>query len=312
MNKDILINSCIEEAFKRHSIKHIRCRNDWSLSPSESIINIKGNEIKIVSAHEIQDQMRLNFALSLIDTVIKTFNLNLNCNIILAVSDATPSSQKYTRLTFAYEKESNHIPIPDPHIFKYIYYINNILKNDSSFETKNNKICFFGSDTGRIEDDLLCQRIRFCNIAQKRPHIEAKITNFVHFNREMLKDLGINKEEISSEFVPIENQINNKYILNIDGHSSSWDRTPWAMASNSYLIHLKSNTNCPNTWYHPFILKENILKEYTEKDILNFNLKYDENTKSKQKKFANLILEKDTHIVYLKKTLIKYNIEYNS
>lgn len=311
IDKSDFINSCVENVFKNNCIKYLKCRNDWHLNSSESIVNISGNEIKIISANQSQDEMRLNFVLSLLNATLKNYNLKLNCNIILSLSDAVGENERYTRFTFSSSLDTNHILIPDPHIFRYVNKIENFLKNETPFEKKKNAISFFGSDTGAIEKDLLNQRLKFCLKATDNPNIVSKITNFVNFSEEMLKHLGVDKSKIESSFKDILEQLEYKYILDIDGNAASWDRTPWAMASDSYLIHLKSTYCVNNNWYHSYLLKERILPIYSEEDLLNFNIKYSEETKSKQKNFAKLILSQDTHLEYMKNVLIKYNEIYN-
>lgn len=310
INKNDLINTCLENVFKNNSIEHLRCRGDWPLSGCESIININGNEIKIIKAHESQDRLRFNFVLSLLNAVIKNYDLRLNCNIILSLSDATGLNQKYTRLTFSSDLNSNHILIPDPHLFQYIYAKNEILRGDISFSDKYDKIIFCGSDTGAIDDDLLNQRVKFCNKSTEHEKIFAKITKFVHFNDEMLKDKSV--KNIYHDVVPIEEQLKYKFILDIDGNSSSWDRIAWVMASNSYLIHLKSDLCTVNNWYHPYVLKEKILPVFTEQEVLDYKIEYCPKTKEKQKLFSSILLNQETQLEYTKNILEIYNRIYNS
>lgn len=310
INKYNLIDESIEKIFKKNSIKHLKCRNDWELNENESIINIIDDKIKIISINEKQDQWRLNFVINLILTTIKKYTLNLNCNVILSLADSASLYQKYTRLCFSAPIDSNHILIPDPHLFKYINSINILNQFDLPFENKENKICFYGSATGEITDELMNQRVSFCKKAIGKDHITAKITNFLYFKDEMLDDLGIKKLEIESPFISIEEQLKYKFILSIDGNAASWDRIPWAMNSNSYLIHLKSRKDI-NNWYYSYITKENILPIYDEDDILNFNFSYNPEIKQKQKQFANLILDENIQIEYVKEVLLKYNKIYN-
>jgi hypothetical protein len=172
-------------------------------------------------------------------------------------------------------------------------------------------VYFIGSDTGPIADDLLNERIRFCNKAKSAKHINAKISNFVHFNDEMLHDLSIDKTCIHSQYVPIDQQLKYKYILNINGNTSSWDRIPWAMMSNSYLIHLSSDFNEYN-WYFPFIQKTNAIDNYSDDDLLNNAINYDSNKKILQKNIAQILIQHSTQLDYFTQVLIDYNRIYNS
>jgi hypothetical protein len=147
--------------------------------------------------------------------------------------------------------------------------IKNFLQNEPSLKQKKDQLCFFGSDTGNIDETLLNQRVTFCLKSINKEKITAKITNFVNFSKDELRDLGMDPDSIESSFVSIKEQLFYKFILDLDGYSSSWDRTAWAMASNSYLIHIKSNLQKFLTWYYPFIEKNNILPFYTQEEVLN-------------------------------------------
>ena len=310
--KENLIKTCLDSVFENNCIRHLRCRNDWPLGSQELSVSIKGKDIVVTNAHREQSEIRFNFVLSLIKSTIENYNLNLDCNILIATHDAVGPNQKYTRLCFAESLESNHIQIPDPHIFFHIKQIQSHLEKDTPFADKEDKISFFGSDTGALDEGLLNQRIRFCNSATIFPEkIIAKITNFVHFKREMIEDLGILTEEISAPYTPISEQLKYKYLLDIDGNASSWDRTPWGMASNSYLIHLKSTLCKEVSWYYPFIKEEGILPIVSGDDVLNFKVSYNEKIKAKQKVFASIILNQETQLEYMKGVLERYNELYN-
>ena len=310
-SKENLINFCLDEVFKYNSIRHLRCRPDWPLSSQELMVSINGNEVTVTNAHREQSDIRFNFVINLLKTTIATYGLNLNCNLIIATHDSVSPNQKYTRLCFAESFYSNHIQIPDPHIFFHINHIQSHLSNDIPFEQKEDKMSFFGSDTGAVDSTLLNQRIRFCDAASSNPKVIAKITNFVHFKKEMIEDLGVSIIDISAPYTSISEQLKYKYILDIDGNASSWDRTPWAMSSNSYLVHLDSSKCQEVSWYAPFVKKENILPVISFDDALAFKVKYNEETKKKQKAFAALILNQEVQLEYMRGVLSRYNEIYN-
>jgi len=306
-----LVESCLNKVFEKNSIKHLRCRKDWSISSQEIVFDIKGKNITITNAHAEQSEIRFNFVKNLLVKIIYDYNLDLDCQIIVATHDTAQFGEKYTRLCFSASLDSNHIQIPDPHIFYHMSNMNGHLASDTPFETKEDKISFNGSDTGMLYDDLLNQRIKFCHKAYGNPKVLAKICNFVSFKKEMLDNLGVPMETIQGTYIPISQQLVSKYILNIDGNAASWDRTPWAMSSNCYLIHLKSDLCNLVNWYHPFIEKNKILPIYSEDEILSFKVKYDAETKQKQKDFASLILDPGVQFEYFQRLLIRYNEIYN-
>lgn len=309
--KDEIIDYCIEQNFKKNCINHLSKKADWKPYPNETYLEFYKNEIRIIEENPIQDKRRLSFVIKLLQVTIESRNLDLNCRAIFNVTDGVDPNEYYSRICFSAPIDSNHLLMPDLHLFYHIKAIGENLKNDSAFEDKNNLISFFGSDSGLVGEDLMNQRIKFCNKANKNQFVTAKISNFVHFTEEMLNNLGINKSDISSKYISINDQLSSKFILDIDGNGASWDRILWAMHSNCYFIHLKSDTNKNTNWYRPFAEKNNIIPTYTEEEILAGAVEYNQDIKIKQKEFAKTILRQDTQIDYFAKLLTKYNEIYN-
>lgn len=300
-----LIDHCINANFANNSISHLKYLNDIHLKEHEIIIQIKNNTISIIKEHPYQDKLRVDFVLGLVQHCLSQLS-NIECIIIINTGDGCSDIDKYTRLCFSCSYRSKHIQIPDPHIFKYQNF-----KDDISFENKLDKIIFVGSDTGILEDDLLNERIRFAHRSIELDNVYAKISNFVHFNTNMLKDVNINIQDIQSNFISILEQLKYKYILNISGNTASWDRIPWVMKSNSYLLSLDSICDQYN-WYYPYITKHRAIDILSFDDIKNKNYEYKLEIKDKQQNIGDLILNYDTHIEYLKYVILRYNQEYNS
>jgi len=309
--KNEIIDLCIEENFKKNCIGHFRTKIDWKTGPNEIYLEIIGNRIGIVHQSEIQDKNRLSFVLKLLQVVIETRNLDLNCRAIFNMTDGVDPQQHYTRICFSAPTYSNHLFMPDPHLFYHIKTITQNVRTDCPFEEKQDIISFVGSDSGLVQEDLLNQRVKFCAKAAGNKFVSAKISNFVHFTDEMLNDLNVNKESISRDGISINDQLPAKYILDIDGNGSSWDRILWAMYSNCYFIHLKSENNNNVNWYRPYAEKYNLIPTYTEEEVLSGSVYYDKNIKLKQQEFARALLDHNIQLDYLAKTLIKYNELYN-
>jgi hypothetical protein len=307
-----LIETCVNRIFKKNCIRHLSLKDEWNPYPEESFIQIRGKQVSGIKIHETQSEHRFKFLQGILSLAIERYDLNLNCAIIFNLTDGINPAEYYTRMCFSAPVESNHILIPDPHLFHHIATVNQQLAGDSPFESKIDNLTFYGSDSGLVDEGLLNQRVRFCAKAVGRPNLEAKVTSFVHFSEEMLKNLGVNKKEIESPYRDIKYQLKSKYILDIDGNGSSWDRTPWAMSSNCYLTHLKSEKNTNVNWYHPFIEKNGILPTISEEDALNSKVLYDSKIKEKQKSFASILLKRETQLEYFSKCLVRYNEIFNS
>jgi hypothetical protein len=304
---DNLINYCIEKNFFNNSIKHLRYIKSFALVPNETVIQIENDKVTILDQHKAQDKLRLKYFSDILSYALGSIK-NLNCKIIVNICDGCRSTEKYTRLCFSSSLSSNHIQIPDPHIF---HYIKNRITDTLEFNDKQDKLIFIGSDTGILGEDLINERIRFCHRAKPYDHIYAKISNFVHFNDEMLADVGVCKNDITSQYINIPEQLKYKYILNINGNTASWDRIPWVMASNSYIMNLYSEFDECN-WYTSFIKYNNIIDDITMEEIFAKDFKYEDSKKQKQKLLAGILLDEMTQIEYFKQALIEYNRIYNS
>jgi hypothetical protein len=300
------IDFCIQENFKHNSISHLKYINKIILKEHEILLEIKNNKILILDSHSKQDNLRLQFIIQFIQYILDNELKNISCKIILNTGDGCSNTEKYTRLCFSCEQISNHIPIPDPHIFQYFNF-----QDDIAFENKKDQALFVGSDTGAIGDDLINERIRLCNLVKQSSFIYAKISNFVHYNELMLKDLGINIQDISCAYMPISDQLKYKYILNISGNTASWDRIPWGMQSNSYLINIKSSCTEQN-WYYPLIEKEEAIDTVSLSELNDTKITLNTNKKNKQKYIASIILNKNNHVEYFKKLILFYEKLYNS
>ena len=314
---DLIIDFCVDENFKKNSISHIKNLNRFSLPPNFSVWNIKGSNVSLAERQINQfDEFRLSHFVNLLKEVASTIK-DLNCKIILNLGDEPHTDYKYSSLCFSCPQNSNHIPIPDPHIFKHInnkgYFSESF--DSERFSNKKNKGYFRGSDTGQILDNLLNQRILFCNKFKDSDIIDAKITAFHHFNKAMLAGLGIDINKISSNFSSYEEQLQYKYIIDICGNTAAWDRIAWVTASNSILIKIKSDECLDQCWYWPYIRQNLIVPEIKMEKIekyLSENLNGQEELNNKQKLTAqNLLLNKDFHLKYFEKVLVKYNILYN-
>ena len=256
------------------------------------------------------DPLRFNFFKSFTEQVIKTFNLNpLNFRFLVNFNDAAENDSTETRLVFARTKDSCHICIPDSDLGVVGRACEYIDKIDKPFSEKQNKACFFGSDTGREFKDGSIQRINFCKQYKNSEKIIAKITNFVKYKFE---------SDIYRNPASIDEQLNYKYIININGNTTSWQRLIWAMKSNSFCLFLKPppHQNEISWYYHIFDLSQYFIT-VDESSIENFIEWADdwqaelESFNEHQKILGNTLAKPDFHAHYYAQVLLNYNQIYN-
>lgn len=80
-----------------------------------------------------------------------------------------------------------------------------------------------------------------------------KLTNIVQTSINELNtyttENNVNLKNIIGNNISIEEQLNNRYILSIDGNTWAWDRPVWIMQSNSLFFKYESNNV---GWYYDF------------------------------------------------------------
>lgn len=256
------------------------------------------------------DHIRVNFFEGFTKQVLNNSDLNdLNFKFIVNFNDGPHCEEKETRFFFARPRNSPHICIPDSHLPR----VNSIYKNlnqiDIPFDQKINKISFFGSDTGKRYENGMCQRTNLCKIYKNHEDVIAKITNFVD---------NETNESIAHPYISIEDQLKYKYILNVNGNTTSWERLIWALCSNSICVFLKPPSQQDEiSWYYhifdifrPFIYLDELSVEnfIIGSDILQeflINLKKD------QKILGETLAQSSFHAVYYSNVLMNYNKIYN-
>jgi hypothetical protein len=317
-----IIEYCIDEEFKNNSIRYLRHLGQKApLHDLEALIEIDDDKLYVIN-HTMpeKDKWRFDNTLNLILTAIKKFSLQLNCRFILNLNDGCPADEKFTRIsTFGRHIDSNHISITDPASWSLVSSnkILDTLREDIEFDFKQNKIVFRGSDTGKLRNNFLNQRISFCNSHIGSSLIDSKITFFAGHNTELLDECGIDKQNISSGNMSSSEQLKYKYLLYMHGNSVSPERLLWILSSNSLLLEVAPKKEEDDiVWFYKFLTdnnyiprlsEDNFLKDFNElsqKDIVSIN--------EKQKNISKHLLNPNLHIEYTKNLLLKYQEIYSS
>lgn len=307
------------ESFKTYcllnevDVKRINLPKDPSkteLHKNEAQFFLSNDTLTLERHNPIIDNIRLNFFVNFTYQVVNHFSLkNLNFRFLVNFNDGPENDAIETRFCFARPRKSPHICIPDSHLGRTVSICDSLQSIDKPFEEKLNKASFFGSDTGRKYKDGSVQRVNLCNRYKNSDKVVAKITNFV----EQPFDVSIYQEPVS-----IKDQLNYKYILNVNGNTTSWERLIWAMHSNSFCIFIKPPTHQDEiSWYyHIFDLSQYFLT--LDEDSLDNFLNWSDNWqaeikffKEHQKKIAKTLAKPDFHAHYYAQVLLNYNQIYN-
>jgi hypothetical protein len=199
---------------------------------------------------------RTKIIASLLEKCLVNISDNINVTLLICVHDKYDGEHSnYPIFSFGKcaSKRPDIIQIPSLYLLDGTVRrrCKKTLKVDPPFQIKRGSVCFYGASTGDLNTDKN-QRIQAALWAQDRKNMVIKITNWCQGADNHLKSKGFGKQipKISKKSKSIRRQLWYKYLLNIDGNSTSWDRFIWQLYSNS--LSLKLDSQQTEFWY-PFL-----------------------------------------------------------
>ena len=157
---------------------------------------------------------------------------------------------EYTNcLVWSRRKNDNYnICLPD------VYHIQNyghqsMVNDQQDYNSKSNKLCFFGSTTGKSVKDNERIKASLWSL-NHRDLTDIYITNVVQMSKEDILAANIPLDKILHDHVPPQKMLSYKICLDIPGNTCSWDRIPMILKSNSLLFKFPCNDMC---FYYPFL-----------------------------------------------------------
>ena len=123
---------------------------------------------------------------------------------------------------------------------------------------------------------------------------------------------NIDSDRIKKGFLSKEDQLNYKYIADINGNTVSWDRNMWAMGSNSVLFKIYHHEDKRVfLWYSKYMTDKNIVPVLHSSEVETFVNSDNEDILNKQIQFSNLLNDKLTHVKFINRFIERYNYEKN-
>ena len=284
------------------------------LKLSESLFIVRKNE-----THSF-DSIRMNWFIDFLIKSLSTYPVkNLNCELILNLSDGC-GNYDFSKLCFSQKRGYKNILIPDPHNINTFVKIQQLSKIDIPFEDKKDLAIFIGSATGQpIENDLNLRELSAINNTESRTSKIKIIPVSGYAEKDMLekklkaKNLNF---DIFSDYVSIEEQLKYKIIFTADGHTTSWERPLWIMASNSLCLNIKPH-NIFESWYSDLF---SFYQAIPDIDLYSIDL-FIENSnifkegwssvKQKQKTLANSVSSLHNQMLYMSNVIKYYNEQFN-
>lgn len=304
-----LLLYCFLNEFNHYRLNIIRDLQNVSLFRNEIHCSISRDGVRVLRSSEWVDEIRLNFFIQFTAETIRQHNLSdLDFEAIVNFNDGPQNDSKETRLCFARPRNSPHISIPDSHLPRTVSICNQISSVDIPIDEKIGKAIFRGSDTGAKHNGSV-QRINLCKRYRGSEKVDAKITNFVESPFE---------DDIAGPYTSISDQLKYKFILNVNGNTTSWERLIWAMKSNSVCLFVRppSHQDEISWYYHLFDIMHGVVY-VDECSVSNFvtqfveDKKYLQMVKTSQKYLADILGKADVHAAYYSAILKSYNSYYN-
>lgn len=279
LERKTIINYLVNQ-FKNKSASQNQLDKIWNDKQIRNNVNLMRIQIidqkLYVSKGNLEDSSYRDF-ISFFKKLIKTYRIN-NLDLIITIQEKIffnhnisdnfcdlPIFMMAKNLNSKYERTK--FLLPDAHMilpnWKKIFSNIKETNNNINWKDKVNKIFWRGASTGgplnnqvdnyNLENIHSLHRLKLVLFSKLYPNlIDAQFSAYYHFTtddggkklKEAMKIIFPNK----NKYVNQEEHLIYKYLISIDGHTTSWHRVPWILLSNSVL--LKQETNVIN-WYYP-------------------------------------------------------------
>jgi hypothetical protein len=243
---------------------------------------------------------------------IKSLSLHPKINIKINVGLHDSYSKNLGIMVYSLNKNIDKENILIPDYYSMCNYDGKLNRNDNIvLDKKANKAIFIGASTGSYNPNEN-ERLQLCNKYVNSYNIKCYINNFCQIDNEKIKNVFPNYMLFKSNNMSIQEQLNYKYIINVDGNTCAWDRLPWILNSNSLCLKKTSNIQC---WYYDFLVKNEHFVEFdndeeVEEIINTITLDNCKRITSNANNFCHDYLRKVCHQTYMSELL--YYITLNN
>uniref|UniRef100_A0A6C0KRA6 Glycosyl transferase CAP10 domain-containing protein n=1 Tax=viral metagenome TaxID=1070528 RepID=A0A6C0KRA6_9ZZZZ len=311
---DNIFNDLIKE-----NISHILSWNKNNIPilnlPEKSLlIEIKNNNVEIINSNKgdnlwnLYEERIIPFLEYLKQIDLNNINLKfilIYCdNIDIACLKSTPNYDipiLCSSISDNCRKIYNNI-ILIPNMFFYIKNkipIDEVKISDTDFLLKKDSMIFCGNETNK-------KRLDF-KIWSKKHESSNVICNLINFRK--TKD---HKDLYDEKFISIKDQLENKYLISIDGFGTAWNGLIWKLYSNSLV--LKLNEDYYEYWYSLLKMNNVIFLCNDFDEMYNKIVSNDVNSNQikemliNKKKVAKLIMSDEFNTRYIREILLKLSV----
>lgn len=180
---------------------------------------------------------RLNLMLPyMIKSIIRY--VPVGSGVILCLGDLLKKSYNKSCpvLCFSKYKNVNGFLIPNIDFFtKNIFFDLNTTANDLPFQNKQNKSVFIGASTGSFENNT---RVKYGILCTNQSDHKGYISNLCQNSESSWIEKYPEVKSIVHKPISVQEQLQNKIVINIDGNTICWSRLYWQMNSNSVPVYI--------------------------------------------------------------------------
>lgn len=306
MNKEDLIKSGLRFSFERSNPRFLKFFKNPELEKGFVFLEVKNQTVKLIGNNPVVDQSRLNHFYGFMSHVMAKYNLNVHFKFILNTHDEAYMGD-FPVWGFTKHELGKSLCVVDPHLLQYLKASR--IKDNQKFADKIDKFVFRGSDTGAYPNLKNNERFYIANAIKKDDRFNVKVSNLVRYDKDSIEYFGVKAEDVVGAPMTKEQQLEYKYILDINGNTAAWDRNCWVMGTNSVLIKIATKPSAEKLWYSNYMYDNQIVPIVKVKQIIADSY---ERHLAPQKDFANLLLDNNTQEEFLKQFIIRYNAAYNS
>lgn len=279
---------------------------------NQVLFDIVSDEIReVIYPPDIEKHLliRVDLIKGFLVKYLKKFNYGITQKPIFNLYDYSNVSNSNE---FVFSKNKNSTTSLCPNLYGMIGY-NNLAGvgtvDNTPFSVKQNVGVFIGATTGdtNVKNN---NRLKLANRYQDSDVCKIYIDTIIQvINQELYEEYPNYSKFFLNRKVSILEQYKYKYLIDIDGNTTSWDRLKWIFKSNSICLKQKSENV---EWYYPLLDDQLIF--FDEGDCLDTIIR-DLNTKSiddigffedmiqKAKSFERDILNADSHGFYFMNVL---------
>ena len=234
----------INDKFSELNIQH---KTIFLLDISSESVVIRDKD-RFYSRSELDDTKSLNSHISrvnayraFIERSVTSAESDVSTTIAMDMNDIPLMRHDIPIFGFQKLRHSPAILLPDIDFLRFNFYLAGEFCDTLSYDRKVPKASFIGSSTGAgiitqkavLENSV--PRIRGARFFKDNPDVDFRIPNIVQCDSKETQDL-IRSLGICGELTPFQQQLQNKFIISIDGNGATCSRVALSLKSNSVLL----------------------------------------------------------------------------